>query len=196
MIFYATKKTIECYKITLPDDIKDPSLQAAAQAVLVSEAGNPMLEWGMKIFYFDRRKCLQVVHFASRMAFFLVDIKQSELNQIAPLVTRYLYDLFADDPEILKLTNRLISDHPSIVVDQLKNRSIISQLNFTQRNYLDDGYRLYDYMDNGILRTLDLSHEYNRNYISGGKTPDGKRDYRYGAERFKEAIMAYYAEKN
>lgn len=192
MIFYATKQTVDRYKLTMPEDIDDPTTKNKVTGILKQEAGDPMLEWGMKLFYFNRRKCLQVIHFASRMAFFVVGIRVNELRSVAHYISIYIHDLFADDAEILDLIDRWLTEHPTIVFDRLKDRSMIAQLNFTQRDFLYDGYKLYDYIEDGVLQTRTINYDYNHTYIPGGKTPDGKHDIRFGAERFRDALTAYY----
>ena len=66
MIIYATKQTIERHKIVLPQDMHSP-IKEMALATVQKESGDRLLEWGAKLFYFDRRKCLQVVNFASKL---------------------------------------------------------------------------------------------------------------------------------
>ena len=34
---------------------------------------------GLKLFYFDRRKCVQAANFASKLTLFLFDIKNEEI---------------------------------------------------------------------------------------------------------------------
>ena len=157
MIFYATKQTVDRYKLPMPEDINDPVQKTMTKKILSEEAGNPMFEWGMKLFYFDRRKCLQVIHFASRMAFFLVDIRINERHVIGGYIPGYIYDLFSDDNEMLALIDRWLKERPIVVYDHLKDRSMIAQLNFTQREFLYDGYKLYDYFNDGILQTRKLN---------------------------------------
>lgn len=192
MIFYATKQTVERYKLPMPEDIHNPVQELTTEKILSNEAGDPMLEWGMKLFYFDRRKCLQLIHFASRMAFFLVDIRIKELHLIGEYLPGYIHDLFYDDKEMGTLIDRWLKEHPIVVYDHLKDRSMIAQLNFTQREFLNDGYTLYEYFKDGILQTRKLNYHYNWSYIPGGKTADGTRDFRYGAERFRDVLKSYY----
>ena len=52
MIFYATKETLERYKLTTPDRISEP-LRPYFKAVIEREQGNAIYEWGCKLFYPD-----------------------------------------------------------------------------------------------------------------------------------------------
>jgi len=73
MIIYATKLTFERYKLKLPAELTPP-IDRIAQAVIEKESGDKLLEWGAKLFYFDKRKCIQVVNFASKFTLFLIDM--------------------------------------------------------------------------------------------------------------------------
>lgn len=44
------------------------------------QSGDELLEWGLKLFYFDGRKCLQAINFASKLAVFLFDIENEEIG--------------------------------------------------------------------------------------------------------------------
>lgn len=81
MILYVTKETFERFKLKMPEDMQSKPVALLAQSVIDREAGDRFLEWGGKLFYFDRRKCLQVSHFSSKLTFFLVDIKLAERYQ-------------------------------------------------------------------------------------------------------------------
>ena len=65
MIIYATKQTRERYNLpkieNMPNDLK-----IFNQTIIEKESGNELLEWGAKLFYFDSKKCLQLVNFASK----------------------------------------------------------------------------------------------------------------------------------
>ncbi|QOV18188.1 hypothetical protein INP51_09040 [Blautia liquoris] len=69
MIIYATKQTFERYKLKLPKELTPP-INQIAEAVIENESGDKILEWGAKLFYFDKRKCIQVVNFASKLTLF------------------------------------------------------------------------------------------------------------------------------
>ena len=96
MIFYATKETMQRYKLKTLDQLK-AEIAPYAQVVVQSEQGNRLYEWGCKLFYFDRRKSLQVMHFETKLVIFLVDIKIKELEFAVNAVPQYLMDMYASD---------------------------------------------------------------------------------------------------
>lgn len=55
MIFYATKKTVDTYKMAL-DFSSNTELQSIVDMVLQKDRNSELFEWGVKIFYFDRKK--------------------------------------------------------------------------------------------------------------------------------------------
>lgn len=61
------------------------------------------MEWGGKLFYFDRRKCLQVVNFASKLTLVLVDIKVDDLPSVGNLIANYLFDVYSESKEMKKI---------------------------------------------------------------------------------------------
>lgn len=80
-------------------------------AELAKERGDRMLEWGAKLFYFDRRKCIQLSHFASKFTLFLCDIKVNDITDIGNLICHYFYDIYSDDQKTLDLFGTLFQKH-------------------------------------------------------------------------------------
>jgi hypothetical protein len=193
MILYVTKETFTRFKLKMPEEMSDPISQQGSRMVLTQESGDRLLEWGGKLFYFDRRKCIQVVNFASKLTFVLCDIKLADLPNVGNLIAIYLLDLYADDTEMVRLLKRLFQEHPMLAFSHLKDRSMISTLNRTQLDYLYDGDRLYDYIQNGILHTNQFNLDLNRNWIFTQKV-SGKTEYFVSAERFEELLKARYAD--
>lgn len=191
MIIYTTKETFERFKLKLPEDMSSPLVSSLSQTILVQERGDNLLEWGGKLFYFDRRKCIQVVNFASKLTLFLIDIKLDDLPDVGNLMANYLFDIYDGNTKMTKLLNRFFSDYPAIVFSRLQNRSVIAQLNQTQSRYLDDGYRLYDYIEDGILHSRRINRDINREWYFTEKI-NGKREYLNSAERFEELLKARY----
>lgn len=191
MIIYATRQTIERFKLKLPEEMSDPTIGAMARAVIDAEQGDRLLEWGAKLFYFDRRKCMQVVNFASKLTFFLVDIKLDDLPDIGNLITQYLQDLYGGDREMTRLLERLYEESPAIAFSSLKDRGIIANLNHTQTYYLEDGYRLYDYISDGILHSRKINRDINEKWYFTEKL-NGKTEYFNSSKRFAELLRARY----
>ena len=71
MILYATKETVKKYGIPMLEKFEDKKIREPLIAVRENEEGKEIFEWGMKVFYFDRRKCLQLVNFSSKFTIFL-----------------------------------------------------------------------------------------------------------------------------
>ena len=46
-----------------------------------------------------------------------------------------------------------------------KDKSIISTLNSTQSRFAEDGYRFYEFINDGILHTRDINREVNSNWL-------------------------------
>lgn len=82
MILYVTKQTIKEFNIPMPNELSTFN-NIIANKVISEQTGDKLLEWGLKLFYFDGRKCIQAVNFASKLAIFLFDIKNEEIGDIA-----------------------------------------------------------------------------------------------------------------
>lgn len=190
MIIYVTKQTAERYKLNMPEQLSSP-LKEVITTIIANESGDAMREWGAKLFYFDHRKCLQVVNFASKFTLFLVDIKVNDLSYIGDLIKTYIYDIYKDNRKTTKLLERFFGEERLFVFSSLKNKSIISTLNRNQL-YIDDGYELYNYIEKGILQTKKLNYEINTDVPSSRKI-DGKTDYFYPAELFEQLLKQRYS---
>lgn len=70
-------------------------------------------------------------------------------------------------------------------------QSIISSLNHNQTVYADDGNSFYEYIDKNILKSVEINKDFNWKYLTS-KNIDGKKEYIYPAEYFKELLINRY----
>lgn len=189
MILYITKKTKDRFNIPLYSELTD-ELELLARNILVKEQDD-IFKWGVKIFYFDRRKCLQIMNFASKVSIFLIDIKVKDLKEISNMLAHYLKIIYEDDLEVVELLDRYFKETPISFFDTLKDRSVIGSLNHNERYFLEGGYRLYDFIENGILHTIRLNKQFNFRYIVGKKS-NGKTEYIVPGEEFKKMLSQRY----
>ena len=192
MLIYVTKETFDKYKLKLPKDLKPP-LDELAQTVMEKETGDRLCEWGGKLFYFDRRKCIQIVNFASKFTLFLVDVKLSDLPNIGDYIAEYIFDIYSEDKEMLSALKRMFEEHRYMCFSKLADRSIISTLNSTQSRFAEDGYRFYDFISEGILHTKDINRKINSDWLFT-MTINKKTEYFYAREKFREMVLDRYGE--
>lgn len=190
MILYVTKQTFERYKLKMPEDLSFP-MNEIAKATIAKESGNRLLEWGGKLFYFDGRKCIQFVNFASKLTVFLFDIKVDELPMVGNYIANYLLDIYYKDKKMIKLLKRWFEEHPACCFSKLTDKSAISTLNHTQLSFADDGNRFYDFIANGILNTREINKMVNTDWLFTQKI-NGKTEYFFTADRFKELLTQIY----
>ena len=186
MIYYATQETMDRYKLKRPHEMS-PGIKELCEQIIEKEQGNSLYEWGVKLFYFDRRKCLQIVHFLTKMTVFLIDFKVNEIENAANAVAQYLFYLYEPDRKMKKALERYFASSPFVTFEKLTNRSIATTLNQTRRNFAFDGYRFYDFIENGILQSKKINRaaaEYPRMM-----KVDGKTEYIIPKEYFKEVIL-------
>ena len=192
MIMYVTKETFERYKLKPPEDLKPP-LDELARTVIEKEAGDRLCEWGGKLFYFDRRKCIQIVNFASKFTLFLVDVKLSDLPNIGDYIAEYIFDIYSADKEMLSALGRMFEEHRYMCFSKLTDKSIISTLNSTQSRFAEDGYRFYDFISDGVLHTKDINRKINSDWLFT-MTINKKTDYFYAREKFRALVLEQYGE--
>ena len=192
MIMYVTKETFERYKLKPPEDLKPP-LDELARTVIEKEAGDRLCEWGGKLFYFDRRKCIQIVNCASKFTLFLVDVKLSDLPKIGDYIAEYIFDIYSADKEMLSALGRMFEEHRYMCFSKLTDKSIISTLNSTQSRFAEDGYRFYDFISEGILHTKDINRKINSDWLFT-MTINKKTDYFYAREKFRALVLEQYGE--
>lgn len=70
-------------------------------------------------------------------------------------------------------------------------QSIILSLNHNQTVYADDGNSFYEYIDKNILKSVEINKDFNWKYLTS-KNIDGKKEYIYPAEYFKELLINRY----
>lgn len=131
---------------------------------------------------FDRRKCLQLIHFSSLLTIVLVDFKVSDLPNLGDVVAHYLFKIYEDDVQMKRALKYYYAVHPALAFSYLKNREISSKLSFKQRTMLEDGYLLEDYIWDGILHTVELN-QYLCNSEVVVERVDGEKKY-YSSKEF------------
>lgn len=190
MILYATKQTIKELNIPMPNELSVFN-NILANKVIEEQSGDELLEWGLKLFHFDGRKCIQAINFASKLAIFLFDIKNEEIGNIANGIAMHLNEIYSKDLKMKKILEKFYDEYPVCAFSRLVNKSIISSLNHNQTVYADDGYRFYEYIDKNILKSVEINRDFNWKYLSS-KVINGKRDYIYPAEYFRKLLINRY----
>lgn len=190
MIIYATKQTFERYKLKLPSELM-PSTRLIAQSVIEKEDGDRLLEWGAKIFYLDKRKCIQVVNFASKFTLFLFDIKVDDIENIGDMIAHYLLELYIDDLEMIKALKKMFEENHVTCIAKLTDKSAIATLNSTQMRYVGNGEYFYEFIQNGVLHSLEINHDVNFKWLFTMKIK-GKTEYFYAGEKFREIMLDRY----
>ena len=174
----------------MPDELSTFN-NILANKVIKEQAGDELLEWGLKLFYFDARKCVQAVNFASKLTLFLFDIKSEEIGDIANGIAMYLNEIYNQDLKTKSILERFFAEYPICAFSRLVNKSIIASLNYNQFQYADDGYRFYEYIDKNILNTIKINKDFNWNNLTT-KNINGKKEYIYPAEYFRELLIDRY----
>ena len=193
MILYATKQTIEDLNIPMIEELSQFN-KTMAQKIIEEQTNDRLLEWGLKIFYFDNRKCVQAINYASKLTIFLFDIKEEEIAYIANGIAIYLMDIYEKDKNMIKVLEKFFKDYPACTFSKITDRSIIASLNHNQFEFADNGYAFYDYIENGILKSKEINKKFNWKELTT-QIINGKKDYIYPAEYFRELLLNRYKGK-
>ncbi len=191
MILYCSKDTLKYYQIPLPDAIASPQTKMLTRAVLETEKGSRMLEWGMRLFWFDGRPSVHLIHFASKLTFFLVDISLEERKWIPHYLYHFILDLYDGNPEMRKLVDRFFEEHPAVVFDRLTDKSAIASMSRMELEFLEGGDRLYRYIRDGILHCREINKEVNRKWPVCMQI-QGKTECFFPAEYFEKLLKDEY----
>jgi len=70
-----------------------------------------------------------------------------------------------------------------IVFEKLTDKSIIAILNTMKREFAHNGYRFYDFIQGGILHTLEINCKVNFGWLFEVKT-GVRKEYIYAGEEF------------
>ena len=160
MILYVTKKTKERLNIPMINELGEP-FNLVAQMVYNQEKDNNLLEWGLKIFYMDKKKCLQAMNFASRFTIYIFDIHNQDIKYIGDVIARYLLELYKDDKIMIKCLKKMFDEHQLCIYSNLTNKSIISALNYNETINVDYCGLFYEYIENSILNTTKINRDVN-----------------------------------
>ena len=190
MILYVTKKTKERLNIPMIKELGDP-FNLVAQMVYNQEKDNNLLEWGLKIFYMDKRKCLQAMNFASRFTIYIFDIHNQDIRYIGDVIARYLLELYNDDKIMIKCLKKMFDEHQLCIYSNLTNKSIISALNYNKTIYVDYCNLFYKNIENSILNTIKINRDINWDNIMNVFI-DGKKEYVVPGKYFRELLISYY----
>lgn len=151
--------------------------------------------WAMKIFYFDGKKCLQVVHFPTKFSLVFVNVKVTDLKNLDNMIKMEVLHFYSGDIEMEQALAKLFMGSSETQYYYLKDKSMISTLNRTQSDFLFDGYSLNDYIENNILYTRDVINDLNREWIMTIKK-NGKSEYIFTGEEFRSYILHYFSDEN
>lgn len=190
MIYYATKETMRCFQLKTPEKMV-PSIALVAQAVRQKEAGQRIYEWGCKVFDFDGRTCLQVMHFATKMVIYLIDWNPDNIEYAADAVAEYLLDLYQNDEPMQAALKRFYQSAFQVVFDRITDRSMITCMNSVLNRWAMDGDRFYDYIDNGTLRTKKINRDVNDHPAT--ITKNGQTEWIIPYEYFAQEIKKRFS---
>ena len=96
-------------------------------------------------------------------------------------------EIYHGDELMIRLLHKYFSENQICVFSKLTNKSAISSLNSNEIYFMEDGYRFYDYIENNILKTIEINKDANWNhFVLIGK------EYILPGEVFKKELIERY----
>ena len=187
MIFNCTKKTKERFNINYWEEYKDEIEEKEIIDIIEKEKEDSFFNWGLKYFAFDRRKCIQLIHFETKFNLYLFDIKVADMSELGNIIAYYLLELYKTDQEVTELLEDYFKESQLCVYTKLTNKSAISTLNGNEWQFALGGERFYEYIDNNILKTLDINKDANWNNLV-----TINKKYIVPGKEFKRALIERY----
>ena len=120
-------------------------------------------------------------------------MKKKDIDLIGELLGFYLFELYSDDEEMKPAIVELFGLKPAVYFSRLTDKRIIATLNSTQRTFAADGDYFYQFIEDGVLDTMEINWRFNFDYIITDKI-DGRTQYFMPNERFRELVLAEYDE--
>ena len=80
---------------------------------------------------------------------------------------------------------------PVVYFSRLPDRRIIATLNSTRRTFAVNGDFFYQFIEDGVLDTMEINRRFNFDYIITDRI-DGRTQYFTPGGRFRELILADY----
>ena len=186
MILNCTKKTKDRFHIKYANEFENQYDKMKTESVIEKEKEDELLNWGLKYFSFNKRKCIQLVNFKTKFNLYFFDININDLDFLGSMIACYLLELYKEDKTVIELLKKLFEESPICVFSKLENKSIISTLNSNEEYFSLNGYRFYDYIDEDGLKAFKINKDANWHYLVS--IDKGKR-YIYPAEEFKKALI-------
>lgn len=167
MILYTNKKTYSVYKL---DEFKKlpREIRGIDSKIRKKEENEPLFQWGFQLFYYENRKCIHMIHYASCFHLILLDVK--EMKNIGNLMFSYMLSMYEQDEEMTNTFKKMFDENHIFVFDIIKKDSIQSLLRNDEIEILDC---IDSYIKEGVLDTLQLNFDFNfkreTNYKEKGK---------------------------
>ena len=192
MVLYITQRTADKYLLKMPHELSNP-MKPVVYEVMRRERGKSIFEWGAKLFYFEGKKCLQVMNFETKLTFFLFNVTMTVMEELAKWLVDYMFLLYSDNDKMTKCIKKYVDDSKFIYFDLLEDKNIITTINHTHRIFVEEERRLYDFMDNGVPNVAEINRKINFEWFFPKKEGD-QICYFYSGKMFEEVLAKKYGD--
>ncbi len=176
MIIYGTKQTVDRYKI----DVEE-----------CNEQVDDLFKFGIKIFYYNGKKCLQVINFATKLTIVLYNVNKADLKHLDEIISVRIFEIFKEDEDFVQLLAKYFTDAIGIQFGKLSNRSMTSSLNRNEYMFIED-LAVEEFNDiDTFFPHYDMNKFINFENLAT-KIINKKTRYFYPAKEFKQAVIEYY----
>ncbi len=176
MIIYGTKQTVDRYKINF---------------TVSNEEVNDLFKFGIKLFYYNGKKCLQVINFATKLTIVLYNVSKDDLKHLDEIISIRIFEIFKEDASFVELLGKYFTNAIGVEYGKLSNRSITSTLSRNEYMFIED-LEVEEFNDvDSFFPYCEINKFINFENLAT-KTINKKTRYFLPAEEFKQAVIEYY----
>ena len=191
MIIYATRQTFDSFKMTDELAAFSESDESDLARSVRREKANDLHKWGAKLFAGEKKPSLLVCNYASKLTLFLFDVKSEDIKSLAEKILTGIFELYKDDAVLLDAVNKMYGEKPATFVSRITDKRIISTLNRVQTTFINKPDFPAAYKENGTINMTKLNNAFNLNFLVSDRI-NGKTEYIFPTERFRELVLAEY----
>ena len=192
MIFYITQGLAEKFNVAMVDNLPEEE-KVPALHLVNTRKWDHLTAWGIKGFNFRGFDCIQILNFASKLAFFAFNVPNGSQELLGKIMWEYLAMLYGDDAEMMQALERFFNMNRYTVYAPLEEKSALASLGSNEKVFTNEA-KMATYIDDGVLLTKQLNYEYNKGYMVA-RTVRGRTEFIVPADRFKGLVMERYGEE-
>ncbi len=201
MLIFATPLTYERLHIKEHSPVVEEmdyfySYQDHLKAIKKFEYWSEIFEWYAELFYFNRKRCLRVVHLASSFTLYYYDVDERFMYSLGLQIKIDLLKYFTYDPEMQGYINKLFTDSHINFYMRISDKKRINYYHLNESKFDKNNELFSRYItNNGDLDAIMLNKAINTEFQFShpGKT---KIETHSSSDKLTTLLTKVYKGKN